>query len=165
MHGPGGAGLLSSGEPVDHVDWRPSWLFRSRTAKPTTTLATSPSFDQNSLSRRDNSRSTPTLLGVQQFTRFLGAGRGAGLRRCAIVICALVPCSLKVSPAPSQSPSAFVSVRKDEPITPIPAPPAINPLKVKLGERLFSDRRLSHDNSRSCASCHDIATNGASPLA
>ncbi|MCP1739204.1 MULTISPECIES: cytochrome-c peroxidase [Bradyrhizobium] len=74
-----------------------------------------------------------------------------------------MPCSLKVSPAPSQSPSAFVSVRKDEPITPIPAPPVINPLKVKLGERLFSDRRLSHDNSRSCASCHDIATNGASP--
>ncbi|MET4169038.1 cytochrome c peroxidase [Bradyrhizobium sp. LA6.1] len=127
------------------------------------TFAKSSSFDQNSLSSRDNSRFTPTLLGVQQFARFLGAGRGAGLRRCAIVICALVPCSLKVSPAPSQSPPAFVSVRKDEPITPIPAPPAINPLKVKLGERLFSDRRLSHDNSRSCASCHDIATNGASP--
>ena len=31
-----------------------------------------------------------------------------------------------------------------------------------LGERLFSDRRLSHDNTHSCLSCHDIATNGAS---
>ena len=91
--------------------------------------------------------------------------RGAGLRRCAIVICALVPtASLKVcsgTVAVAARPS--LSVRKDEPITPIPAPPTINPLKVKLGERLFSDRRLSHDNSRSCASCHDIATNGASP--
>ncbi len=28
---------------------------------------------------------------------------------------------------------------------------------------MFSDRRLSRDNSRSCSSCHDISTNGASP--
>ncbi|KJC38952.1 cytochrome C peroxidase [Bradyrhizobium sp. LTSP857] len=44
----------------------------------------------------------------------------------------------------------------------MPAPPAIDPLKVKLGERLFNDTRLSGDNSRSCSSCHDIGTNGAS---
>jgi len=31
-----------------------------------------------------------------------------------------------------------------------------------LGERLFSDRRLSHDNTHSCSSCHDVRTNGAS---
>jgi len=40
--------------------------------------------------------------------------------------------------------------------------PALNLRRVALGERLFSDRRLSHDNSRSCSSCHDIRTNGAS---
>jgi len=34
--------------------------------------------------------------------------------------------------------------------------------KVRLGERLFGDPRLSHDNSRSCLSCHDLQTNGAS---
>ena len=50
----------------------------------------------------------------------------------------------------------------EEPITPIPDPPAIDPLKIKLGERLFGDPRLSHDNSRSCSSCHDLGTNGAS---
>jgi len=33
---------------------------------------------------------------------------------------------------------------------------------VLLGERLFGDRRLSHDNTHSCSSCHDIGTNGAS---
>jgi cytochrome c peroxidase len=33
---------------------------------------------------------------------------------------------------------------------------------VALGERLFSDRRLSRDNTRGCSSCHDIQTNGAS---
>jgi cytochrome c peroxidase len=48
----------------------------------------------------------------------------------------------------------------EEPITPVPMPPAADPLKLSLGERLFADRRLSHDGSRSCSTCHDIATNG-----
>jgi cytochrome c peroxidase len=36
--------------------------------------------------------------------------------------------------------------------------PQANPLtreKIKLGRRLFHDRRLSRDHSTSCASCHD----------
>ncbi len=33
---------------------------------------------------------------------------------------------------------------------------------MALGDRLFHDPRLSHDNTRSCNSCHDISTNGAS---
>ena len=40
--------------------------------------------------------------------------------------------------------------------------PAQDPRRLALGERLFSDRRLSHDNTHSCSSCHDIGTNGAS---
>ena len=40
--------------------------------------------------------------------------------------------------------------------------PAQDPRRLALGERLFSDRRLSHDNTRACWSCHDIRTNGAS---
>jgi cytochrome c peroxidase len=35
---------------------------------------------------------------------------------------------------------------------------------VALGDRLFHDPRLSHDNTRSCNSCHDTSTNGASPI-
>jgi len=53
-------------------------------------------------------------------------------------------------------------VDRGEPVTPIPAAPVLDPLKVELGEKLFGDRRLSHDNSRSCQYCHDITTNGAS---
>ena len=49
----------------------------------------------------------------------------------------------------------------EEPITPVPAPPAADPRKLALGERLFFDPHLSRDGSRSCASCHDIRTNGA----
>jgi cytochrome c peroxidase len=49
-----------------------------------------------------------------------------------------------------------------EPITPVPEPPPADPLKVALGERLFGDPRLSRGNARTCSSCHDLGTNGAS---
>ena len=40
----------------------------------------------------------------------------------------------------------------------------IDPLKVRLGERLFGDPRLSRDNSRSCSTCHDLGSNGATKV-
>lgn len=49
----------------------------------------------------------------------------------------------------------------EEPITPIPSPPAADPLKLALGESLFDDPRLSHDGTLACSSCHNIHTNGA----
>jgi cytochrome c peroxidase len=91
--------------------------------------------------------------------------RTAVLGRRAIAAFALILGSLQLSPAPSQSSDQLLdanSTTAKEPITPIPEPETIDPLKVKLGERLFGDPRLSHDNSRSCASCHDLHTNGAS---
>jgi len=66
-----------------------------------------------------------------------------------------------ISPAAAQSPTLQPGAGQ-EPITPIPAARAQDPQRVLLGERLFSDRRLSHGNTHSCSSCHDIATNGAS---
>src|SRR3981189_1233612 len=93
-----------------------------------------------------------------------GIARTVGRRR-AIVICVLMLGSLQLSPATSQSlvqPPESNSTVVEEPITPIPEPATTNPLKIKLGERLFGDPRLSHDNSRSCSSCHDLRTNGAS---
>jgi cytochrome c peroxidase len=48
-----------------------------------------------------------------------------------------------------------------EPITPIPAATSADPLKLALGQRLFSDRRLSRDETLACSSCHDLRTNGA----
>jgi cytochrome c peroxidase len=89
--------------------------------------------------------------------------RGLMRRRYIVAICALIFGCLLPTPAPSQLPApAPIPNGAEEPITPIPAPPAIDPLKVKLGERLFNDVRLSHDDSRSCSSCHDLGTNGAS---
>jgi cytochrome c peroxidase len=68
---------------------------------------------------------------------------------------------IAASPAVAQSPTLQPRAGQ-EPITPIPAAPAQDPQRVLLGERLFSDRRLSHGDTLSCSSCHDTTTNGAS---
>src|SRR6516165_9603570 len=52
-----------------------------------------------------------------------------------------------------------------EPITPIPVPAQHDIRRVTLGEQLFHDPRLSHDNTRACGSCYDTGTNGASATA
>jgi cytochrome c peroxidase len=62
---------------------------------------------------------------------------------------------------PPSQPYAFSPSADQEPITPIPLPPAADPRKLALGERLFDDPRLSHDGTRSCLTCHDTRTNGA----
>lgn len=85
-------------------------------------------------------------------------------RRHVVAICVLVLSGLQPSQAPPQSRSSVRLAWRggDEPITPMPPAPTLDPRRVKLGERLFSDARLSRDNSTSCSSCHDIGTNGAS---
>lgn len=78
-----------------------------------------------------------------------------------VLIVGILPSSL----APCQSyqpPHAAGHSAADEPITAIPEATAADPLKTALGQQLFEDRRLSHDNSRSCSSCHDLNRNGAS---
>ena len=56
--------------------------------------------------------------------------------------------------------AAVGQVALDEPIKPIPTENKLHPAKVALGDRLFHDKRLSKDNSLSCASCHDLARGG-----
>jgi cytochrome c peroxidase len=62
------------------------------------------------------------------------------------------------TPATAEAPD---TLRGDQPIQPIAAPPWRDRGKVDLGRRLFADRRLSRDDSISCLSCHDLATGGA----
>ncbi len=53
------------------------------------------------------------------------------------------------------------SVKYDaSPITPIPLKHHENIEKVRLGEALFNDKRLSRDNSIACSSCHDLKLGG-----
>jgi cytochrome c peroxidase len=85
--------------------------------------------------------------------------------RWIAIVCVLVLGGLWISlaiPQPLAQPPEAYGIISEEPITPIPSPPPIDPLKVRLGERLFGDPRLSRGNSRSCSSCHDLSTNGAS---
>lgn len=54
--------------------------------------------------------------------------------------------------------------KSDQPIVPIPDVIGLNPDKVKLGERLFNDPKLSDDGTVSCANCHNIANFGVDSL-
>jgi cytochrome c peroxidase len=53
-----------------------------------------------------------------------------------------------------------VTTRTEEPITPIPMVGHLEPAKVRLGERLFRDARLSNGNRFACASCHQLDGGG-----
>lgn len=53
----------------------------------------------------------------------------------------------------------------DEPIKPLPLDVKADARKVALGAKLFSDRRLSGDNSVACVSCHNLGEGGADRLA
>ncbi len=50
------------------------------------------------------------------------------------------------------------------PITPVPKPVGLDPEKVALGKKLFTDTRLSADHSISCSSCHQLSKGGADGL-
>jgi cytochrome c peroxidase len=84
----------------------------------------------------------------------------AALGPTLVLLFALVPGNTPAPPASGPS-FDFDTMPAAEPITPIPAPPPADPLQAALGERLFEDPRLSHGNTRSCMTCHDIHLNGA----
>lgn len=48
-----------------------------------------------------------------------------------------------------------------EPITPIPHPSIENHKKIQLGKKLFEEKRLSHDDTTACQSCHFLNKGGA----
>lgn len=52
-----------------------------------------------------------------------------------------------------------------EPIQPIPLTNQTQVEKISLGEKLFNDKQLSHDNSLSCASCHALSKGGTDQIA
>ncbi|MCP4992366.1 MAG: cytochrome B6, partial [Gammaproteobacteria bacterium] len=56
------------------------------------------------------------------------------------------------------------TARRNEPIQPLRQEKNLDPRKVAIGDLLFHDIRLSADNTLSCASCHNLATNGSDSL-
>lgn len=90
-------------------------------------------------------------------TVFRAAHRLGWIGLCAVLA------GVAVAQAPRPAVSALEKpVADQQPITPIPAPPEADLLKLTLGSRLYTDTRLSHDGNLSCSSCHDIRSNGAS---
>lgn len=82
-------------------------------------------------------------------TQWFSTGRRGSPRRPRIAM-ALLAVTL----------SAVSGARAEEPVAPLPQSHGQDHARVALGERLFSDRRLSRDQTLSCASCHDLATGG-----
>ena len=56
--------------------------------------------------------------------------------------------------------NVVASSAANEPIRPIPLEIELDQRKVSLGNALFHDKRLSHDNTIACASCHDLKKGG-----
>jgi cytochrome c peroxidase len=63
-----------------------------------------------------------------------------------------------------QIPTTLVINTDHEPIQPLPLALDLDSDKVRLGERLYHDPRLSGDNTISCASCHDLTKGGTDQL-
>ncbi len=123
-----------------------------------------------------HSSSTPTSSRLES-----GAIRSSATAAIATVP-ASMPASTSATPRASSAPTApaaagaaalSVAVKPirvgDEPIKPIPTVDEFfedhleiekNAAKIELGRRLFHDTRLSHDDTISCASCHDLRFGG-----
>lgn len=81
-------------------------------------------------------------------------GRAVVIRRAGTL---LVMCGLGIGGVASIPPAGQALAAgplDEEPITPVPMTVDVDPRKVDLGRRLFSDSRLSAGNGVSCASCH-----------
>lgn len=82
-------------------------------------------------------------------------------RRMVAAICALLTISVALhsrTTADTRDRSAIVL--GEEPITPVPRDASFDPDKVRLGEMLFHDVRLSRGDVLSCTSCHVLAEGG-----
>jgi cytochrome c peroxidase len=78
----------------------------------------------------------------------------------AILAAGAASCGSPSDPEPGVTPPPLPPASANGPISPLVAP-RLDAAKVALGERLFSDRRLSHDGSVACATCHDLPRGGA----
>lgn len=92
------------------------------------------------------------------------------LRRCIALIGVIATAILvallwqRVQPTPMAMPTLPDPTPpswQNEPIQPIPLQAALDNNKVKLGEKLFADTRLSIDQQVSCLSCHRFDLGGA----
>jgi cytochrome c peroxidase len=95
----------------------------------------------------------------------LGSSRTTLWIVAATVFIAAVAVLLLRAPSPDVSATARASApESDELIGPIEPIAGLDPRKIKLGEKLFHDPQLSHDNKIACSTCHHLATGGTDGL-
>jgi cytochrome c peroxidase len=66
----------------------------------------------------------------------------------------ILTCAIVMGGAPAQP-------HQEEPITPVQLPERLDAAKVRLGEQLFRDPRLSGGNVIACSGCHRLEADGA----
>jgi cytochrome c peroxidase len=97
------------------------------------------------------------------------------IRRLSIILMAIVPIAIAIAfwqqtHLRQQSQIATVDNRVtqvstvNEPIQPIKRQLELDQTKVALGDKLFHEPQLSHTNTISCASCHNLSTGGVDRL-
>jgi cytochrome c peroxidase len=107
-------------------------------------------------------RFLPEMLAISKLLAGLLRPLAAGARgRLPSILLLLLLAGDAVGRSSELQLSSAKPLADQEPITPIPQPPGVDPQKLALGERLFGDPRLSGDGKLACSSCHDLATNGA----
>jgi cytochrome c peroxidase len=86
-------------------------------------------------------------------------GAALGLVVSLVFACVLMESAILAAETPYMPPEP-PAAEPQEPITPIPLSLALDPHRVALGERLFDDVRLSHDNTHACTMCHPLQRGG-----
>jgi cytochrome c peroxidase len=82
-------------------------------------------------------------------------------RRILVALCVLVTTSVGLHSQPTIDFGDASSIPLgDEPIAPVPRNVSLDAGKVRLGEMLFHDVRLSRGDMLACASCHVLAEGG-----
>ena len=90
--------------------------------------------------------------------------RSFALLASLIAVCSLSQNSVVTAATLASPESSAFATPPGEPIAPLPLSSARDPKRVALGERLFNDVRLSHDDKRSCAVCHPLEQGGMDGL-
>ena len=70
----------------------------------------------------------------------------------------------RVATPPTAEETSTVAESGRDALLPLPEVPQLPVEKVALGKRLFFEKRLSHDNTLACASCHDFTRGGTDRL-
>ncbi len=85
----------------------------------------------------------------------------AAFMTCALATACDAAPSAALPSAASSPPSEAPLLERDEPLSPLPAAPRVDPERAALGMKLFSTASLSSDGSVSCATCHPVDRAGA----